>query len=175
MMIQKTKLIISIVFLLFPLFVSAQSCMSSIQAVAPDSRYQNHGDGTVTDLSTSLMWQQCSEGKSGSDCNAGSATTHTWQGALQIPQTLNSSGGFAGYNDWRLPNIRELASLVEEQCYTPTINAVIFPGTISSYYWSASPDAFNSSYAWRVYFYNGSYNGYSRSNSYYVRLVRSGQ
>jgi hypothetical protein len=57
---------------------------------------------------------------------------------------------------------------------TPTINQQAFPNTAWGY-WSGSPDADNSVYAWYVYFYYGnSFNDY-RVNGYAVRLVRGGQ
>ena len=152
--------------LIFALFVSApqaQVCLDTVEAVAPDGRYTDHSDGTVTDKITGLMWRQCGEGQSGTDCSGGSATTHTWRGALQIPASVNTQGGFAGYSDWRLPNIKELASLVEERCYSPAINLTLFPNTLSSYYWSASPYANYSAYAWSVYFNYG--------NDYYTQSV----
>ncbi|QEP44931.1 DUF1566 domain-containing protein [Ectothiorhodospiraceae bacterium BW-2] len=133
----------------------AQSCIDDITPTAPDSRYSANGDGTVTDLQTGLMWQQCAVGLSGSDCGSGSAASMTWDAALQRPQTLNSSGGFAGYSDWRLPNITELASLVEEACVSPAINETLFPNNGTSVYWSSSPYAFNSFNAWQLYFSYG--------------------
>lgn len=77
-----------------PLSGVAQTCKSAIKATAPDIRYTDNGNGTVTDNQTGLMWKQCSEGQSGIDCATESATTYyTWQAALQTPQTLNLSGG----------------------------------------------------------------------------------
>ena len=174
MIMQKVKLIFLTVFLFLPMFVNAQTCNSAIMAVAPDSRYQDRGDGTITDLETGLMWKKCSEGLTGSDCAAGSATTHTWQVALQISQTLNTGGGFAGYSDWRVPNTRELLSLVEEQCYSPAINLTLFPNTLSLYYWTSSPYSYLED-AWIVRYSDGLVSRDSRVNNYYVRLVRAGQ
>ena len=153
----------------------AQSCLDSIESTAPDSRYTDNGDGTISDTITNLMWKQCSEGQSGDNCSVGSATKHTWQQALQLTQTLNTSGGYANQTDWRLPNLKELSSLVEEQCYLPAINETIFPNTVSSSYWSASPFASSSSNAWSVIFYYGDDNTYGRSFNLHVRLVRAGQ
>ncbi|MCP4237204.1 MAG: DUF1566 domain-containing protein, partial [Aestuariibacter sp.] len=151
-------------------------CQVDIPASTPDSQLQDNGDGTVTDNKTGLMWKQCSEGLSGADCATGAATTHQWNQALQIPETLNPGGGFAGYSDWRLPNIKELRSIVEYQCSDPAINSSRFPATASSYYWSSSASAVYSSNAWCVHFNDGRDNNNGRSNgSRYVRLVRAGQ
>ncbi|MCI5114223.1 MAG: DUF1566 domain-containing protein [Candidatus Electrothrix sp. AX1] len=165
---------------------AAQTCKTdSIPASTPDSQLIDNGDGTVTDTKTGLMWKQCLEGLSG-DCS-GIADTFTWQQALLQPGTVNANGGFAGYTDWRLPNIQELNSLVEEQCYEPAINLTYFPNTptyLSNtptsyvwFVWSGSPDADNSDVtfhsAWNVNFTNGDSGAYNRTDSYAVRLVRN--
>ena len=158
-----------------PIGVQA-ACEVSIPATTPTGDFTVHGDGTVTHGKTGLMWKVCSEGQSWSvDSCSGSAGTYNWQAALQLPQNLNASGGYAGYTDWRLPNIKELASIVELSCYNPAVNATVFPSTSSNYYWSASPNAGSSSYAWDVSFYSGY--GYYRNRNYTdrVRLVRGGQ
>lgn len=160
--------------------VHADCKTDSIPASTPDSQLTDNGDGTVTDSKTGLMWKQCLEGLSGSDCATGSASTFTWQEALQQPGVVNATG-FAGHTDWRLPNIRELRSIVEEQCYSPAINKTYFPNTPSdpdtpsSKIWSGSPVANLSDYAWYVLFHYGdSFHGL-RDTSYAVRLVRSEQ
>lgn len=156
-----------------------QTCNGSVTATAPNSRYTDNGDGTVTDNQTGLMWKQCSEGVSSTTtvCDTGSAGTYTWQDALTQARIVNSSG-FAGHNDWRVPNYHELASLIERSCYSPAINATIFPVTESSFYWSASPDAYSplttsSGYAWKVSFALGKINTEPKESTYYVRLVRN--
>jgi hypothetical protein len=146
----------------------------SIPASTPDSQFIDNGDGTVTDSATGLMWKKCLEGLSGNNCE-GVEDSFTWQQALQKPDAVNNAGGFAGHNDWRLPNINELVSLVEEQCSLPAINLNLFPNTPSWYVWSGSPHAHNS-IAWIVNFLDGTSGGYSRNISYpAVRLVRGGQ
>ena len=159
-------------------FVGAQTCNSSVSASAPDSRYVDHGDGSVTDNRTGLMWRQCSEGltTTTTPCDTGAAATYDWSGAHQRALDVNGNGAEnLGYSDWRLPNRNELASLVESQCYLPSINATLFPNTVSSVYWSASPYAFNSNYAWFVYFYNGYVYYNFKDYAVYVRLVRGGE
>jgi len=131
----------------------------------------------VTDTKTGLMWAQCSEGQSTTStaCDTGSVTnSYTWQQALQQAETLNNSGGFASYTDWRLPNRNELLSLVEYQCYTPAINENLFPNTPSTDgYWSSSPGTF-STFAWYVSGRDGLATVDLKSASSSVRFVRGG-
>ena len=132
-------------------------CCASAQA-----GYINHGDGTVTDTSTGLMWQR-----------ATASGAYTWKQALAYCE----GSTLAGYHDWRLPDRNELQSLVDYSIAYPgpTINTVYFPDTVASVYWSSTTNASYSNDAWYVNFYDGDIYGYSKTNSYYVRAVRSGQ
>ncbi|MEA3291353.1 MAG: DUF1566 domain-containing protein [Pseudomonadota bacterium] len=161
-------LLVSVLFTAQPV---QAACNANMQQSTPTGQFTDHGDGTVTDDKTGLMWAQCAEGLSGSGCPPGSATTHTWQAALD----LAAASTHANYTDWRLPNLKELTSIVEISCNNPAINATIFPNTPGSHFWSASPYANDSGNAWGIYFGNG-YDYYgSRSSSARVRLVRGGQ
>lgn len=153
----------------------AQTCNTNMAASTPDSQFLDNNNGTVTDRKTGLMWKKCVEGVSGSNCDSGSpGGFFTWQAALQQPGVINSSG-FAGYHDWRLPNIKELRSIVEERCYEPAINLNLFPNTPSSVVWSGSPHAYDLYYAWVVNFINGNSDNDYRNDVSHVRLVRGGQ
>ena len=153
-----------------------QTCNEAVVATAPDSHYEDNGDGTVTDLATGLIWKQCAEGLSGAGCATGSAQGFSWPAALQCAE----AEVFAGSDLWRLPNKNELASLVERRCYGPAINQRYFPNTPSSGFWSSSPNANYSnsnftSFAWIVNFNYGSVGLSRKFNGEYVRLVRAGQ
>jgi hypothetical protein len=123
--------------------------------------YTDNGDGTVTETSTGLMWQQAS-----------SSTAKTWDQALAYCEGLN----LGSYTDWRLPTTKELRSLLDYSRYNPAINTTYFPGTVSSFYWSSTTVAYSTLNAWGVNFYYG-WNVYPEklNGPYYVRTVRGGQ
>ena len=162
-------------------------CNQNILPTRPETIYIDNLNGTVTDKKTGLIWKQCTEGQTSTNrpCDTGFAKTFTWQMALQHVEEVNSSGGFAGYTDWRLPNYRELASLVEYQCDNPAINSSLFPNTISSFapglikgYWTSSPYlGYKSSravFSWVIFFSTGVTIPTARSDTNMVRLVRGG-
>ncbi|MCI5220350.1 MAG: DUF1566 domain-containing protein [Candidatus Electrothrix sp. LOE2] len=80
-----------------------------------------------------------------------------------------------GFNDWRMPTLKELESVVNFGDSGPAIDTGYFPNAINSYVWSGSPIAGYSGNAWYVYFgYGYSYDDF-RDYNYAVRLVRGGQ
>ncbi|MDG4550404.1 MAG: IPTL-CTERM sorting domain-containing protein [Candidatus Contendobacter sp.] len=133
-------------------------------------------DGTVIHIKTSLMWKRCAEGQTWdgttSSCT-GSASALTWQAALAAAKDST----FAGHSDWRLPNVKELQSIVESCGYNPAINQTIFPATpATSNFWSASSYGPDPARAWSVPFNDGFYSVYDKLNDVlHVRLVRGGQ
>lgn len=152
-------------------------CRTDIKPSTPGSRFTINGDGTVTDNNSGLMWMRCSLGQTwdGSSC-VGSASSHSWEKALSRAE----SHSFAGHDDWNLPNIKQLSSILEYACFFPVINETIFPNLPASYYWSSSPyanDAYvNASYhAWLIWFYNGAVTINGKSLGAHVLLVREGQ
>ncbi len=160
----------------FATSAASQTCKADKPKDTPDSDFTVNNDGTVTHKTSGLMWKVCSEGQkwSAGTCT-GEINTDTWKSALQTPERLNTRGGYASYTDWRLPGVKELASIAELNCYEPAINATIFPATASSNYWSSTPNAYHEKHVWYLVFYHGnSYFGH-RSEYYSVRLVRGGQ
>lgn len=137
----------------------------------PSSAFTDNGNGTVTHALTGLMWKQCAQGQSGATCATGAAATLTWSAALAAAKNEN----FASHRDWRLPNRKELESIVESCGSSPAMNQILFPATPPVRFWSASSYVPDPTGAWVVDFIDGA--GYSdpKSSSYNVRLVRGGQ
>ena len=118
--------------------------------------FVSNSNSTVTDQGTGMVWQM-------DDDNV----TRTWQGALDYCNGLTIGGS----SDWRLPDIKELSSIVDETRYWPAV-APVFSSTKAAYYWSASSYASNPDNAWVVSFYDGYVYYLSKADSYYVRCVR---
>jgi hypothetical protein len=149
----------------------------------------DHGDGTVTDTKTGLMWKRCLERLSGVSCEDGKVEKYTWDEAVKRFKNV----AYAGYSNWRLPTIDELKTLVHcskgvedkksgrcnEGSERPMINQQAFPNADpnaeASFVWSGSPSAGGSEYAWFVNFYDGVSHYDYRGNGHAVRLVRGGQ
>jgi hypothetical protein len=97
-----------------------------------DNSFVNNGDGTIEDLATGLTWQKTDSG-----------ATHDWQGALAYCENLQ----LAAAGDWRLPNAKELQSIVD---YTrapdaldaarvgPAIDPIFEVTDIESFYWTGT-------------------------------------
>lgn len=166
------KIITSLMLMssLVALSVQAQTCNPNIQKTKLDSQYELMNNNTeVLDKKTGLIWQRCALGMSwnGSTC-AGTATNHNWENALAQAATVANTTQTA----WRLPNIKELKSLVETACYDQAINVTIFPAT-PALLWSSSADAGNTDGAWVVLFSHGGDVWGSKNDGLAVRLVRS--
>jgi len=134
-------------------------CVRAVRGGQTQNRFVDNGDGTVTDASTGLMWQQ-----------ATAPGTYTWQQALSYCEGLS----LAGHTDWRLSTIKELESIVNLARYNPSIDSA-FLDTQSSYYWSSTTYALNTEYAWIMDFYSGFDYEDDKSYSRQVRAVRGGQ
>lgn len=149
---------------------AAQVCSPNTPLTKPNSQYQISSDGTeVTDTQTGLIWKRCLEDMTwnGSTC-AGLAIDLPWRDAMN-----RGTGG------WRMPNIKELQSLVETACSNPAINMSVFPdaledsGVIQNWVWSSSTEAYSNDWAWFVNFGPGASTGDLKENFDSVRLVRS--
>lgn len=157
-----------------------------IQAGATLS-YTDNGDGTITDNNTRLMWAKKSDDGTIHDQD----NTYTWASAHSFfIAVLNAGGGFAGYTDWRLPNIKELQSIVNYENAGPAVSAAFNTGCAAactvltcsctrgilmppfSLYWSSTPSLFGE--VWTVDFLNGGTFTFDEDSTQHVRAVRGG-
>jgi hypothetical protein len=137
------------------------------------NRYSDQRDDTVMDTQTNLHWMRFALGQTwNGKNNISEAKRYTWQEAIDAAENFNQSGGFAGYQDWRVPTIDELKTIIERN-KKPAINHAMFPATPLSLFWSSSPATNINQSAWAVYFYGGSAYWYGKTSYYFVRLVRN--
>jgi len=160
-----TRTLCAALLISLPGFVSAaQTCNPNIPLTNPDSRYTyNVAADEVTDTMTGLIWKRCAEGMSwsGSTCT-GTATIFTWEDSLLHANTQTG---------WRMPNLKELTSLVEKACKLPARNQNAFPAAPSSV-WSSSPAILGTDGVWYVNYSYGTSHWNNRTRTFSVRLVR---
>jgi len=137
----------------------------------PTPRFTDHGNETVTDNLTGLMWTK----------NANlSGSTRTWQQVLDYVKGMNA-GTYQnfGHTDWRLPNRKELHSLTDFSRYNPALpSGQPFTNVqVYHYYWSSTTYAYATGCAWRVSMYLGNVDYfYGKSEDVnYIWPVRNGQ
>ncbi|HBB66666.1 MAG: hypothetical protein A2X28_03650 [Elusimicrobia bacterium GWA2_56_46] len=131
--------------------------------------YTVNSDNTVTDNRTGLMWRRCSQGKTDDATCSGTAVTYTWTDALAQCETEASD-----YSDWRLPNMKELFSIIKYEGTAPFIDQTAFPSTVSSAYWVSTTYVPDPTIALYVNFGGGTVSGVNKINSNSVRCVRAG-
>ena len=110
----------------------------------------------VTDNDKALEWQDNNIIKS-----------ITWESAITTCETLS----FGGHNDWQLPNINELKTIIDRNRADPAI-ANAFINIISANYWSSTSLKDDEYDGWVVDFSDGNVNVTSKASENYVRCVR---
>jgi hypothetical protein len=113
----------------------------------------------VFDSQTGLTWRRCVEGMK---WNGKTCVGYPFGGMLvESLQRAASEARLTGKN-WRLPNIKELSSLIDTSQPDLAIDSTVFPETPNDQMWSSSPYALDAFFGWAVHFYYGS--------SYYTYL-----
>ncbi|MBN2090576.1 DUF1566 domain-containing protein [candidate division KSB1 bacterium] len=131
-------------------------CVRDVFADSVD-HFKINSDGTVSDNFTGLMWLEVED-----------ASPKTWEYALKYCENHSH----AGYDDWRLPNIKELRSINMDEFTKPSIDPVCFPKMKSFHYWSSTSEANNPTRAWFVDFNYGLVSYEIKTAEYYICCVR---
>lgn len=97
------------------------------------TRFLDNGDGTVLDRLTDLTWKK-----------AINPTALTWEDAILYCEGLTLGGN----SDWRLPNIKEIRSLSDENKVQPSVNNTSFTGVTITKYWSSTSLPNQTTKAW---------------------------
>ncbi len=147
----------------------------------PEPRFTDNNNGTVTDNLTGLIWLK------NADCNE---SILLWEEAFKKINELNTSGTINGKNcgdtsnngshqkDWRMPNRKELRSLIDFTRYEPALpnNHPFVNVRINNSYWTSSQSASNKfKDVWNVAFSNGSTSRFTKDTRLYLWPVRGGQ
>lgn len=159
--------------------------------------FTDNEDGTVTDNNTGLTWEK--KDRSGGIHDVDRA--YSW-GLASAPYTmngtiisfldqLNTRPCFAGHCDWRIPNVKELQSIIDYDVFEPSVSSAFHSEngcidcrdataphctcTASTYYWSSTTVQNFPENAWIVTFYNGFVGHDAKNATFPVRAVRGGR
>lgn len=159
--------------------------------------YWDNGDGTITDLNTELIWEK----KDDSAGVHGRLNLYSWGMATDpftmdgtavsdFLATLNTAPCFAGYCDWRIPNVKELQSILNYEVSSPSVDAVFHKAatcfgctdvtqetcscTRNNTYWASTTVQWDPKRAWIVNFAFGNIGVADKNVLSNLRAVRGG-
>jgi hypothetical protein len=153
-----------------------------IRAGAPLG-YTDNGDGTIRDNRTGLVWEKLS--LDGSIHDVASRGIQNWPQAVEQQVATLNAMAFAGHIDWRLPNVRELASIVNAEKFDPAVSVEFHTNctdgctvltcscTPPYYYWSSTTYAAAPAYAWTEHFSGVFVDASGKTQVQSMRAVRS--
>jgi len=143
------------------------ACLLGFMPIAASARpfVISAGGTEVTDQATGLTWRRCAEGMVllGVACT-GTPSEMTHEAALQLVTAMKST--------WRLPNVKELSSIVDRGFRNPAVDAAAFPFMPSRGFWSSTPYVYAPGNVWMVSFIDGGVGPFYRSYTGMVLLVR---
>jgi hypothetical protein len=131
-------------------------CVRAPTAPAPPPARYTVGADTVRDVATGLEWQRRVDG-----------IMRSWAEANAYCAGLALAGG-----GWRLPNMKELQSLIDDRRASPAIDGESFPDTASEPHWTGTPVSGTPGSAWRVSFEHGYTYDADMKYEYLARCVR---
>ena len=170
-----------------------------VSRYGPAPHYKDNGNGTFTDKITGLVWEIKTDDDSIHDVD----NTYTWSksnednnerdGTLfknflnSLNSTCDGMGkteckgnvdcaegekcGFAGYRDWCIPDVKSLQSIIDYNTFRPASS--VYGETATTYYWTATENAFNPKNAWSVNFFDGLVlNSNRKMDSFHARAMR---
>ena len=116
----------------------AQICNINMAKTTVEGRFIKDEQGYVIDAANKLIWDICSIGQiyASGQCVGTPTEFNTWKEALQFA---------AAKDGYRMPNIKELETIVERACIEPSIDQDSFPDTPLAIYWSNTPAPTSSS------------------------------
>jgi|GEM_PF-2175948 len=125
-------------------------CEPDMHPTASQTGFETGGvipAGYACQKGTGLLWRRCPLGLAwdavSSSCQEAVAEVASWRDTLGSVSALSEAGG-----NWRLPNIKELNSIIERRCSNPAVDTRVFPVIPAGTIWSASPVAANPASVW---------------------------
>jgi hypothetical protein len=118
-----------------------------------DPRFTDNGDETITDRLTGLIWAKKADTPTIGAFEGGAMQ---WMRSFEYIEALNAAS-YLGHNDWRVPDISELESLVAHRRDVPYewLAEKGFENVVLASYWSATTYAANTDSAWDLCMYDG--------------------
>ncbi len=153
-----------------------------IQAGASPA-FLDNGNGTITDVRTGLVWEKLADDGTIHDRD----NLFTWMNAFDNKVAALNASVFAGFSDWRVPNYKELVSLLDLERSSPSIAPVFddscTPGctvldcscSALNGYWTSTTVVGTPAFGWTVEFFNGFVTANLKTGSTFVRAVRGGE
>lgn len=139
------------------------------RAVRDGGRFRSNGDGTIIDFCTGLMWE-LKDNSGGLHDNANTYDWYTATGTWIDGVNAEGGTGFAGYNDWRMPTVNELVTIMNYR----NVDIEFIFGPSRGPHWSSLQTDSSSFNAWYFDFHDGVADTNSPDSFYFVRAVRGG-